>query len=105
MSRWELPSHYETGWSLAVDGSIKAKEVTIFRFSDTLDRAFIAVGRVVSRPRLADACRTQVEIELPAGSIRLLKEKPLGNHLLMLEGDHEELIRLACRFRRIGIID
>ena len=101
----ELTSHYETGWSLAVDGSIKAKEVTIFRFSDTLDRAFIAVGSVVSRPRLADACRTQVEIKLPAESIRLLKEKPLGNHLLMLDGDHAELIKLACRFRRIGIID
>lgn len=101
----ELPSHYETGWSLAVDGSINATDVTIFRFSDTLARAFIATGRVVSRPRLSDACRTQVEVELPMESIRLLKENPLGNHLLMLAGDHSELIRLACRFRRIGIVE
>ena len=101
----ELPSHYETGWSLAVNGNITAKEVTLFRFSDTLDKAFVGEGRVISRPRLADACRTQAEIELPPESTRLLKEKPLGNHLLMLEGNHSELIRLACRFRRIGIVE
>lgn len=101
----ELTSHYETGWSLAVNGNITAKEVTLFRFSDTLDRAFVGVGRVISRPSLPDACRTQVEIDLPPESTRLLKEKPLGNHLLMLEGNHSELIRLACRFRRIGIVE
>jgi L-fucose isomerase-like protein len=101
----ELTSHYETGWSLAVNGNITAKEVTLFRFSDTLDRAFIGVGRIISRPRLADACRTQVEIELSPESTRLLREKPLGNHLLMMEGNHSELIRLACSFRRIGIVE
>lgn len=99
----ELPSHYETGWSLAVDGSITAKEVTLFRFSDTLDRAFIAEGKVIGRPRLADACRTQVEIALPGESIRVLKERPLGNHLLMLGGNISELLRLACRYRAINI--
>jgi len=100
----ELPSHYETGWSLAVDGTITAKEVTLFRFSDTLDRAFIAEGRVISRPRLADACRTQVEIEMPGESINALKERPLGNHLLVLAGNHSEFLRLACRYRGIEIV-
>jgi L-fucose isomerase-like protein len=100
----ELPSHYETGWSLAVEGTIKAKEVTLFRFSDTLDRAVIAEGRVISRPHLADACRTQVEIALPVESIRTLKERPLGNHLLMLEGNHSEILELAFRYRNIEIV-
>ena len=100
----ELPSHYETGWSLAVDGTITAKEVTLFRFSDTLDRAFIAEGRVISRPRLADACRTQVEIEMPGESIIALRERPLGNHLLVLAGNHSEFLRLACRYRGIEIV-
>lgn len=99
----ELLSHYETGWSLAVDGSVTAKEVTVFRFSDTLDRAFIAEGMVISRPRMTDACRTQVEIALPRESIRVLKERPLGNHLLMVEGRISELLRLACRYRGIDI--
>lgn len=100
----ELPSHYETGWSLAVDGRINASEVTLFRFSDTLDRVFIAGGRVKGRPRLTNACRTQVEITLPRDAIKALKERPLGNHLLMLEGDHSENMRLACRYRGIEVI-
>jgi L-fucose isomerase-like protein len=105
VSNVELTSHYETGWSLAVDGKIKATEVTIFRFSDTLDRAFIAEGRVIGSPHLGDACRTQVEIELPDESIRVLKESPLGNHLLMIRGNVSELLRLAFRYRGFEIIE
>jgi L-fucose isomerase-like protein len=100
----KLPSHYETGWSLAVDGNILATEVTVFRFSDTLDRAFIAEGRITGRPRLADACRTQVELALSGEAIRTLKEKPLGNHLLMLAGNNSDLLRIACRYHGIEII-
>lgn len=100
----ELPSHYETGWSLAVDGRITAKEVTLFRFSDTLERVFIAEGKVIGRPRLADACRTQAEIKLPEESINTLKERPLGNHLLMLAGSHSGLLQIACRYRGIRIV-
>jgi len=101
VSRVKLPSHYETGWSLAVDGDITARDITVCRFSENLDRVFIAEGRVVSQPHLEDACRTQVEIELPAEALRLLRERPLGNHLLMSPGNHLDLIRLACRYKGI----
>lgn len=98
-----LRTHYETGISLAVDGEINASEVTVCRFSEKLDRAFIAAGKVVSRPRLAEACRTQVEIELSTESLRELRERPLGNHLLLLPGNHHKLLRLACRYKGIAL--
>jgi L-fucose isomerase-like protein len=101
VSQVKLPSHYETGWSLAVDGEITARDVTVYRFSENLDRVFIAEGRVVSRPHMEDACRTQVEIELPEEALRALREKPLGNHLLLSPGKHSELIQLACRYKGI----
>lgn len=101
----KLPSHYETGWSLAVDGNITANEITLFRFSDTLGRAFIAEGKVISRPHLADACRTQVEIELPEEALRLLRVKPLGNHLLMMPGRYEDDLRMLCRQKSIILQD
>ena len=101
VSRVKLPSHYETGYSLAVDGAITAKEVTVYRFSEKLDRVFITEGRVISQPHLVDACRTQVEIELTGEALRILREKPLGNHLLMLPGKQADLLRLACRYRGI----
>ncbi len=101
VSQVKLPSHYETGWSLAVDGEITARDVTVYRFSENLDKVFIAEGRVVSRPHMEDACRTQVEIELPKEALRVLRERPLGNHLLLSPGKHSELLRLACWYKGI----
>ncbi len=101
ISQVKLPTHYETGWSLAVDGDITARDITVYRFSENLDRVFIAEGRVVGRPHLEDACRTQVEIELPEEALHVLRERPLGNHLLLSPGKHAELLRLACWYRGI----
>ncbi len=100
----QLLSHYETGLSLAVDGKIRETEVTLFRFSDMLDRAFISDGRIISHPRMANACRTQVEIEIDKKALQLLKDKPLGNHLLLLPGNHSEFLQLAYRYKGIETI-
>jgi len=100
----QLLSHYETRLSLAVDGKIRETEVTLFRFSDMLDRAFVADGRIISHPRIANACRTQVETEIDKKALQLLKEKPLGNHLLLLPGNHSDFLRLACRYKGIETI-
>jgi L-fucose isomerase-like protein len=99
----KLPTHYETDCSIAMDGNISAGHVTLFRLSDSLDRAFIAEGEVVSRPHLADACRTQVEIELPEYQLRLLQEKPLGNHLLMVPGSHGDFLVFLCSYKGISV--
>ncbi len=100
-----LTTHFETGCSLAVDGNIPGDHVTLFRLSDKLDRAFITSGKIVSRPHLADACRTQVEVELPKEALRLLRVRPLGNHLLMMPGRHEDDLRMLCRQKRIILQD
>lgn len=100
-----LTTHFETDCSLAVDGNIPGDHVTLFRLSDKLDRAFITSGKIVSRPHLADACRTQVEVELPKEALHLLRERPLGNHLLMMPGRHEDDLRLLCRQKRVILQD
>ncbi len=104
VSEVKLPTHYETGYSLAVDGNIIPQEVTLFRLSENLDRAFVAEGSIISRPRLADACRTQVGIELPSRSIELLRNRPLGNHLLLIPGHHAGLLELAFRYKSVEIL-
>ena len=104
VSNISLPTHYETGQSLAVDGMIDASLVTLFRLDDRLQRAFIAEGRVSSHPRITDACRTQVEIELPANLLELLRSRPLGNHLLMIPGRHSELLGLMLKYKAIEFI-
>jgi len=101
----KLATHFETDLSLAVNGEIDASDVTIFRFSDTLDRAFIAEGKVTGHPDFTNACRTQVEIELPSQSLALLRTRPLGNHLLMAPGKYAELLKLACAYKGIRVIE
>jgi L-fucose isomerase-like protein len=101
----KLATHYETDCSLAVKGTIAASEVTVFRLSESLDRAFIVEGKVVSHPGMSDACRTQVEVELPSQALNLLKTQPLGNHLLMSPGKHAGFFRLACTYRGIMAIE
>lgn len=105
VSNISLPTHYETGQSLAVDGMFDASVVTLFRLNDRLDRAFMAEGRVTSHPGMNDACRTQVEIEVPADCLDLLRRRPLGNHLLMVPGRHSEIMNLALKYRAIEIIN
>lgn len=101
----KLPTHYETGYSIAVEGKFTAQEVTVFRFSEALDRIFIAEGRVVSQAHMTDACRTQLEIELSSATLRQLRETPLGNHLLLMPGRHEDLLLMACRHKLIKQIE
>jgi len=105
VSNIKLTTHFETDLSLAVNGTIAASDVTVFRFSDTLDRAFITEGKVTSHPDLSNACRTQVEIELPSQSLALLRNRPLGNHLLMAPGRYAELLNLACAFKGIKVVE
>lgn len=105
IENFSLTSHYETDCSLSVKGKIKATEVTIFRLSGPLDKAFIAEGTVLSHPDLPSACRTQLEIELPSVSLMQMKNQPLGNHLVMAVGHFGEILRLACHYRGIKVLE
>jgi L-fucose isomerase-like protein len=100
----KLETHYETDSSLAVNGTLNTGNVTVFRLSGSLDKAFIAEGKVAGHPALVNACRTQTEIELPARALALLKENPLGNHLLLAPGKYAELLRMACFYKSISML-
>jgi L-fucose isomerase-like protein len=104
LNHFELRTHFETGKSAAVQGNMKMKEVTVFRLNQTLDKAFIANGRIVSRPQHRFACRTQSEIEMPARALAVLCDRPLGNHHLIIPGNHQKLLRWACECKYIKVI-
>jgi len=101
----KLPTHYETDCSLAVDGNIPAGQVTLFRLSESLDRAFIAEGEAVNRPHMADACRTQAELKLSADTLDILRTHPPGNHLLMVPGSHAAMLYIVCSYKGIKVIN
>lgn len=96
LSDYTIRTHFETGKGTAIHGNFSEEEVTVLRLNNTLDKAFIAPGKVVQRPQYENACRTQLEVKLPPSAVRALRENPLGNHHVLLPGDHTEVLSLAC---------
>ena len=103
VSGFGLPTHFETNKSAAVQGDLNMKEVTVFRLNQNLNKAFISTGKVVSQPALPYACRTQTEIVLPKLDLEILRNKPLGNHHLIIPGEQRELLTMACRYKQIAL--
>ncbi len=101
VSSYEIKTHFETSIGTAIQGSFIEDDITLFRFDDTLSHIFITRGIIINRPQYNTACRTQVEVKLEPEAVDCLREKPLGNHHLILPGDHVDKILLACRLLNI----
>jgi len=104
VSKYKIATHFETNSGTAVQGIFEANEITIFRFDKNLEKAFIGTGIVTSKPDRSDACRTQIEVELPNNSIELLNEQPLGNHHLILPGRFKDILEFFCKLKQIKVI-
>ena len=101
---FRLDTHFETNKSAAIQGQVVMDEVTLFRLGMDLDKAYVTKGRIVDRPDHPFACRTQTAVELAEADLKRLLQHPLGNHQLVIPGDHADLIRLACAYKRIAVI-
>ena len=101
ITNYTLTTHFETGVGLAIQGDFESNDITIFRFNNKLDKAFITTGKVTNRPKYNFACRTQIEVQLPQDAVKELKERPLGNHHLIIPGTHKHKIELVCKLLNI----
>jgi len=102
VSTYSLTTHFETNEGLAINGKFSTKSVTLFRFNNTFTKAFISEGKTISIPAIKEACRTQLEIELPSENAVILKNNPLGNHHLILPGNHADKLKFLCQM--MGVI-
>ena len=98
-------THFETGKGTAIEGNFKDDIITIFRFNHSLSKAFISKANVIARPKLPSACRTQIEVKLSGNEAKLLREKPLGNHHLILPGDYVQLLQFACKILGMQVLE
>jgi L-fucose isomerase-like protein len=105
LSEFKIETHYETGLGTAVKGSFKGDEITIFRIDNTLEKAFLTTGTIISRPESKDACRTQIEVKISEKASELLKNKPLGNHHLIIPGNQTEKLGIFCKLKNIMVIN
>jgi L-fucose isomerase-like protein len=105
VSGYSVMTHYETDKGTAIAGQFKSDIVTVFRFDNAFQKAFVAVAQVTGRPQLATACRTQIEVKLAEKEVALLRNKPLGNHHLLFPGDCRDSLVLACMVLNISVLE
>jgi L-fucose isomerase-like protein len=89
-----LDTHFESGMGVGISARFAAQPVTLIRLGGAdLDECWIAEGAIVATGNDADLCRTQVTIELSSGNVGDLLTHPLGNHLVLATGHHEQRLR------------
>jgi L-fucose isomerase-like protein len=104
VSDYKINTHFETNEGTAVQGQFKSENVTVFRLNNELNKAFLSYGRIVDRPDRNDSCRTQIKVEIPTTDIQKLKNNPLGNHHLIIPGDHRESIEFFLNMIQIKLV-
>lgn len=104
ISNHQITTHFETGIGTAIQGDFKETTVTLFRLDEDLERAFVTKATIKNTPQHNWACRTQIEIQLAKTDIAKLKNNPLGNHHLIIPGDHEKELTTALLSRHFEII-
>lgn len=87
-----IDTHFESRKGAAIRGELKKQLVTVFRLDRKLENCFLALGEIVGTDDSNSACRTQAKIKMSIKSLFLLKEFPLGNHHLIVEGDHTDTL-------------
>jgi len=89
-------THFESGIGLAVGGKLKPGPYTLVRFGGArLEKIFAVEGTVLSEsPGREDLCRTQAWFKMPKGALEKLLREPLGNHHVLIPGQHRTVLSL-----------
>ncbi|MGQ9477138.1 MAG: hypothetical protein ACUVRH_01380 [Candidatus Bipolaricaulia bacterium] len=94
-SSFGLRSHFESSLGVGLAARLPSARATVFRIGgEGFDRLFLAAGTIRPHEPEEGLCRTQVALELDRPGLvgdELLAE-PLGNHLVLILGDHGPLI-------------
>jgi L-fucose isomerase-like protein len=91
---YSLRSHFESGTSVGIQGTIPPGAVTLLRIGGSrMERIWLAEGDIRERQPIEGLCRTQVDVQLSRGSVADLLEDPLGNHVVIVRGHHADSLR------------
>lgn len=101
---YKLATHYETGMGLALAGELVEDVYTLFRWNQSFDQCFIALGNRQNHQWSPMSCRTQLHLTLSAEDLTKLQTHPLGNHHLIVPGNHLEILRIACEYLNLAVI-
>lgn len=92
LDNYNIDTHFESCKGAAVRGNLQNQQVTVFRIDRKLEYCFLSLGEVIGSDDSNRACRTQAKIKMSTKSLFLLREFPLGNHHLIVPGDHTDIL-------------
>ena len=93
---WVYDTHFESGFGVAVHGELPVGDATIFKLSPDFTKAFIAPATLERNSYEGQLCRTQIILRA-AGIAPYFLTTPIGNHHIILPGNHAEALRAILR--------
>ena len=91
---YTLRSHFESGLGVAIEAALPPGAVTLVRIGGReLKELWVVEGEVEASPLEACCCRTQALVRVAPQQAQELLTAPLGNHLVMVYGHHESILR------------
>ncbi|WP_455673720.1 fucose isomerase [Phocaeicola sp.] len=87
-----IRNHFETETGISIQGILHEGDITIMKCGgECLDEYFVSPGYLIENTNYINACRTQVRIRM-GKPVDYFTRNPLGNHHIILMGDHEKVI-------------
>lgn len=100
-----IRNHYESNTGIAIQGIVHPGEVTIVKCAgECLDEYFVSTGQLTENTNYINACRTQVKIKLDK-PVDYFMRNPLGNHHIVLLGNHEKVIHEFMQLNSCKLVE
>ncbi len=99
-----LDTHMESKLSMAVEGSLRKQEVTIFRTLGNFSGIYAVTGKIVeTNMGNRSLCRTQAVIELDSNVSEWMQDTP-GNHQVLTYRNILHLLKDFCLLSGISLV-
>lgn len=87
-----IRSHFETETGIGIQGLLPEGDVTLVKCGgECLDEYYLSTGTLIENTNYINMCRTQVKIRMNTPADYFLRN-PLGNHHILLQGNHEAVL-------------
>ena len=87
LAHYHLETHFESGIGVAVAGEFHERYFTMVRVDAVNKRYVMMKGESMEHKYSPNLCRTQLKLNMP-GADSYFFNKPLGNHHILVPGDH-----------------
>jgi L-fucose isomerase-like protein len=84
-------THFESQIGVAFRGKLKEGPITVFKCDGLMKEYFVSEGELLENLNEYNLCRTQIRLKLDESVLYFLR-RSIGNHHLIVKGDHRELI-------------